>query len=127
MAESHLLHHGETTALGKVEVAPEVLEVMAGIAAEKVPGVASMRGNFATDVAERFGKKTHGKGIKVELNKETIDMEVYIVISMGHSIPAIAKKIQEQVKQAIETMTGIQLSQVNIHIVGIHSTAPVLS
>ena len=52
---------------GKVEIAPEVIEVIAGIAASEVEGVAQMRGNFATGVVERLGKKNHGKGVKVEL------------------------------------------------------------
>ena len=53
--------------LGKVEIAPEVIEVIAGIAAAEVEGIAQMRGNFATGVVERLGKKNHGKGVKVEL------------------------------------------------------------
>ena len=53
--------------LGKVEIAPEVIEVIAGIAASEVEGVAQMRGNFASGVVERLGKKNHGKGVKVEL------------------------------------------------------------
>lgn len=43
--------------LGKVEIAPEVIEIIAGIAASEVDGVASMRGNFASGVVERFGEK----------------------------------------------------------------------
>lgn len=48
--------------LGKIEISPEVIEVIAGIAASEVNGVATMRGNFASGVAERFGRKMHGKG-----------------------------------------------------------------
>ena len=55
--------------LGKVEIAPEVIEVIAGIAASEVEGVAHMRGNFATGVVEKLGKKNHGKGVKVDLTR----------------------------------------------------------
>ncbi|GAB2573678.1 Asp23/Gls24 family envelope stress response protein [Gracilibacillus alcaliphilus] len=121
MSEGALLRVGDISTLGKVEIAPEVLEVIASIAAEKVPGVASMRGNFASDVAERLGKKTHGKGIKLELSEKAVDIEVYIVITFGYTIPTIAKQLQEHVKQAIETMTGIRISQVNVHVVGVNT------
>ena len=70
MAENQLLNVSESTPLGKVEIAPDVLEVIAGIATTEVSGVSSMRGNFATGVAERLGKKAHGKGIKVDLIEE---------------------------------------------------------
>jgi uncharacterized alkaline shock family protein YloU len=62
----------EDTHLGKVEIAPEVIEVIAGIAASEVDGVAEMRGNFATGVVERFGKVNHGKGVKVDLSDDGI-------------------------------------------------------
>jgi uncharacterized alkaline shock family protein YloU len=71
----------ENNALGKVEIAPEVIEVIAGIAASEIEGVASMRGNFATGVVERLGKKNHGKGVKVDLTEEGIVIEVYCVMT----------------------------------------------
>lgn len=119
MAENELLHVGESTPLGKVEIAPEVLEVIAGIATSEVAGVSSMRGNFATDVAERFGKKTHGKGIKVELAEDMVLIDVFIVIDYGYSIPKVAEKIQLNIRQTIENMTGIYTKEVNVHIVGV--------
>ncbi|WP_066193033.1 MULTISPECIES: Asp23/Gls24 family envelope stress response protein [Gracilibacillus] len=121
MAEDQLLSVGESTLLGKVEIAPDVLEVIAGIATEKVAGVANMRGNFAAGVAERLGKKTHGKGIKLDSTKEVITMDVYIDILFGYTIPTIAYKIQQQVKQAIENMTAIRIAEVNVHVVGVHT------
>ncbi|GAE91247.1 alkaline shock protein [Gracilibacillus boraciitolerans JCM 21714] len=126
MAENQLLNVGESTSLGKVEIAPDVLEVIAGIATAEIPGVYSMRGNFASDVAERFGKKaSHGKGIKVELSEEAVFIDIYIVVDYGHSVPRLAEKIQFNVRQAIENMTAIQIKEINIHIVGVqmeHST-----
>lgn len=77
---------------GKVEIAPEVIEVIAGIAASEVEGVAQMRGNFATGVVERLGKKNHGKGVKVELSEEGITVDVYCLMKFGVSIPTVAGK-----------------------------------
>jgi uncharacterized alkaline shock family protein YloU len=109
----------ENNALGKVEIAPEVIEVIAGIAASEIEGVASMRGNFATGVVERLGKKNHGKGVKVDLTEEGIVIEVYCVMIFGVSIPVVAQKIQDNIRQALLNMTALEVNEVNIHVVGI--------
>ncbi|HWO77588.1 MAG TPA: Asp23/Gls24 family envelope stress response protein [Bacillus sp. (in: firmicutes)] len=105
--------------LGKVEIAPEVIEVIAGIAAAEVEGVAQMRGTFATGVAERLGRKSHGKGIKVELADEGIKVDVYCFLNFGVSIPVVAQKIQDNIRQALYNMTALEVQEVNVHIVGI--------
>ncbi|MEH7251567.1 MULTISPECIES: Asp23/Gls24 family envelope stress response protein [Bacillaceae] len=104
---------------GKVEIAPEVIEVIAGIAASEVEGVAQMRGNFATGVVERLGKKNHGKGVKVELSEEGIKVDVYCLMKFGVSIPSVAGKIQDNIRQALLNMTALEAEAVNIHVVGI--------
>ena len=109
----------ENSGLGKVEIAPEVIEVIAGIAASEVEGVAQMRGNFATGVVERLGKKNHGKGVKVELTEEGIKVDVYCLMKFGVSIPSVAQKIQDNIRQALLNMTALDAQEVNIHVVGI--------
>ncbi|MFD3447791.1 Asp23/Gls24 family envelope stress response protein [Microbacteriaceae bacterium 4G12] len=123
MAEN-MLDMGQETTLGKVEIAPEVIEVIAGIAATEVDGVAAMRGNFATGVAEKLGKKNHGKGVKVELTNEGILVDVYVLMYFGVSIPAVAQKIQDNIRQALLTMTGLELKEVNVHVVGVTFETP---
>jgi uncharacterized alkaline shock family protein YloU len=120
MSENRILEMNEGhTSLGKVEIAPEVIEVIAGIASSEVEGVASMRGNFASGVVERLGKKNHGKGVKVELTDEGISVDVYVVMIFGVSIPTVAKNIQDNVRQALVTMTALEVDEVNIHVVGV--------
>jgi uncharacterized alkaline shock family protein YloU len=104
---------------GKVEIAPEVIEVIAGIAASEVEGVAGMRGNFASGVVERLGKKNHGKGVKVELSELGIKVDVYCLMKFGVSIPTVAGKIQDNIRQALINMTALDAEEVNIHVVGI--------
>lgn len=105
--------------LGKVEIAPEVIEVIAGIAASEVEGVAQMRGNFATGVAEKLGKKNHGKGVKVELTEDEIIIDVYCTMKFGVTIPTVAQEIQDNIRQALVNMTALEADEVNIHIVGV--------
>lgn len=104
---------------GKIEIAPEVIEVIAGIAASEVEGVAQMRGNFATGVVERLGKKNHGKGIRVELTEEGIIVDVYCLMKFGVAIPTVAQKVQDNIRQALFNMTALEVEEVNIHIVGV--------
>lgn len=120
MTENQILEmNQENTGLGKVEIAPEVIEVIAGIAASEVEGVSQMRGNFATGVVERLGKKNHGKGVKVELTEDGIKVDVYCIMKFGVSIPAVAQKIQDNIRQALLNMTALEAQEVNIHVVGI--------
>lgn len=104
---------------GKVEIAPEVIEVIAGIAATEVEGVAQMRGNFAAGVVERLGKRNLGKGVKVDLSETGIKVDVYCVVKFGVSIPAVAQKIQDNIRQTLLNMTALEAEEINIHIVGI--------
>ncbi|KMK93751.1 Asp23/Gls24 family envelope stress response protein [Rossellomorea marisflavi] len=121
MAENQNLlqmSHGKD-GLGKIEIAPEVIEVIAGIAASEVEGVSQMRGNFASGVVERLGKKNHGKGVKVELAEDGILIDVYCIMQFGVSIPNVAQKIQDNIRQALLNMTALEAEEVNVHIVGV--------
>lgn len=120
MNEQPLLDVSEDTSLGKVEIAPEVIEVIAGLAAAEVDGLYAMRGNFATGVAERFGKQTHNKGVKVELGNNGIDIDVYCILNFGASIPKVAEKLQTKIRQTLKSMTMLDISEINIHVVGIN-------
>jgi uncharacterized alkaline shock family protein YloU len=120
MSENHILEMNQGHAgHGKVEIAPEVIEVIAGIAASEVEGVAGMRGNFASGVVERLGKKIHGKGVRVELTDDGIKVDVYCVMKFGVSIPTVAGKVQDNIRQALLNMTALEVDEVNIHVVGI--------
>ncbi|MCE4047096.1 MULTISPECIES: Asp23/Gls24 family envelope stress response protein [Bacillaceae] len=120
MSESTILDmNQEFNGLGKVEIAPEVIEVIAGIAASEVEGVAQMRGNFASGVVEKLGKKLHNKGVKVELADEGIKVDVYCVMNFGVSIPQVAQQIQDNIRQTLINMTALVAEEINIHVVGV--------
>ncbi|MDQ0156437.1 Asp23/Gls24 family envelope stress response protein [Robertmurraya andreesenii] len=120
MSEQNILEMSQgPSGLGKIEIAPEVIEVIAGIAASEVEGVSQMRGNFASGVVERLGKKNHGKGVKVELTEDGIKVDVYCLMKFGVSIPTVAQKVQDNIRQALLNMTALEAEEVNVHIVGI--------
>lgn len=120
MSEETRLNVSDDASLGEVEIAPEVIEVIAGIAAAEVEGLYAMRGNFASGVAERFGKQTHNKGVKVELTDTGITIDVYCILYFGSSIPQVAQKLQTNIRQTLKNMTQLEISEVNIHVVGIN-------
>ncbi|GGA68074.1 Asp23/Gls24 family envelope stress response protein [Ornithinibacillus halotolerans] len=119
MAEQSIVNMKENTGLGTVEIAPEVIEVIAGIAASEVEGLANMRGNFATGVVEKFGKKSHSKGVKVELTENGIVIDLFVVLEYGVSIPSVAQKIQANIRQTLKNMTSLDIVEVNVHVVGL--------
>ncbi|PKR78955.1 Asp23/Gls24 family envelope stress response protein [Halalkalibacillus sediminis] len=119
MDDKKLLNVSDNHSLGKVEIAPEVIEVIAGIAANEVSGVANMRGNLASNVTERLGKKKHSKGVKVELDEQGISIEVFTVLDYGVSIPTVAQKIQDNIRSTLKNMTALEILEINVHVVGV--------
>lgn len=109
----------EKTELGRIEIAPEVIEVITGLAAAEVEGVAHMSGGFVGDIAERLGRKNLAKGVKVEVGKKEAAVDVYLIVKYGYKIPEVARNIQENVRQGIENMTGLKVVEVNVHIVDV--------
>ncbi len=118
MSEQSLVNVSNTD-LGKVEIAQEVIEVIAGIAASEVDGVFSMRGTFASDVVEKLGRKSHSKGVKVELTEAGIVIDLFVELHFGVSIPQVAEKLQTNIRQTLKTMTAIDIEEINVHVVGI--------
>ena len=99
-----------------IKIANDVVASIAGVAVSEVPGVYGMAGG----ITEIFGKKGLSKGIKVEVGEKDTKIDVNIIVEYGVRIPDVAFEIQNRVKKAVETMTGLSVSSVNIHIQGIN-------
>lgn len=106
--------------VGNIKIAVDVVATIAGIAASSVEGVASMYSSIAGGLAEMLGaKKSPGKGVKVEMKENNVVVDIFIVVDYGVKIPELAWEIQENVKNSLETMTGLEVEKVNIHIEGV--------
>lgn len=102
----------------EIKISNEVIASIAGKAVSEVPGVYGMAGG----IAEVFkGKKNLAKGIKVETEEKETKIDVNIIVEYGVRIPDIAFEIQNRVKKAVETMTGLVVVSVNIHVQGINT------
>ena len=105
-----------------IQISNDVVAVIAGVAVSEVPGVAGMAGGFAGGITEVLsGKKNLAKGIKVESTQTQAKIDVNIIVEYGSRIPDIAFEIQNRVKKAVESMTGLKVEEVNVHVQGVNT------
>ena len=109
----------ENNDVGSIRIADEVVGIIAGMAATEVPGVAGMSAGLVGGIAEMLGKKNLAKGVKVEVGEREAAIDLYIIVEYGVRIPDIALRVQESVKRGIESMTGLDVVEVNVHIQGV--------
>lgn len=107
--------------IGNIKISVEVVSTIAGIAASEIHGVSCMYTSFVDGVAQRLGaKRNNTKGVRVDMSSSSVNIDLYIVVDYGIKIPELAWEIQENVKNSVETMTGLKVSKINIHIEGIN-------
>ena len=109
----------ELEGIGEVQIADEVVSIIAGLAATEVEGVASMAGNITNELVSKLGMKNLSKGIKVDVTEGVVRVDVALNIAFGYAIPEVSAKVQEKVKSAVENMTGLEVSNVNIRIAAV--------
>ena len=105
--------------IGEVQIADEVVTIIAGLVATEVDGVASMAGNITNELVSKLGMKNLSKGVKVEIVDSVVSVDLTLNIEYGMNILETSKKVQEKVKAAIENMTGLEVADVNIHIASV--------
>ncbi|GKX31926.1 alkaline-shock protein [Vallitalea longa] len=110
----------EKDKVGEVHIADEVIAIIAGLAATEVEGVAGMVGNFTGDLVEKLGKKNLAKGVLVDVGEKDVSLELSIIVDFGSSIPEVTNSVQEKVKSAVETMTGLEVDEINIRVAGVN-------
>ena len=117
--------HGEDgTELGAIRVHNSVIAAIARLAALKVPGVVEMSGSFAEGLASMVSKASFDRGIKVDMEDQKINLDLHIVIAFGVRIPQVAWRIQNDVRKAIEDMTGKKIGQINVIVQGVKMPEP---
>lgn len=119
METTEVLYKSESSDKGNIIIAREVVGIIAGLAATEIDGVAGMSGGIAGGIVEILGKKNLAKGVKVEVGEKETAVDLFVIVEYGVRIPEVAWKIQENVKKAIESMTGLEVVEVNIHVQGV--------
>lgn len=115
---THILQDNEN--IGAVQIADDVVTMIAALATKEVDGVAAMGGNMPGEIINRVSGKILTKGVKVEILQKSVKVNLYVTIEYGYNIPAVSRQIQSKVKSAIENMTGLQVTDVNIRIAGVN-------
>ena len=102
----------ENNNFGQVKISNDVIATIAGFAALEVEGVSTL-----TTFTDKILKNN---GVKIQIEEEEVSLDVMVTIEYGMTISEIAYKVQENIKNTVETMTGLNVSQVNIHVQGIN-------
>lgn len=117
--ETNIVLNDDQQELGAIQIAPGVLEIIAGIAASQVDGVSRMHGSIANSVNELLGRPDHSRGVKLTNKDDELSVDVAVYLSYGVSVPKTALEIQDKVKQQISLMTNLTVGEVNVHIEGV--------
>ena len=105
--------------IGFIRIADDVVSNIAGLAVTEVDGVARLTGNIPNELVAKLGKKNLSKGVRVTYADRTFTVDVSVVVKFGFNIVEVSQAIQEKVKQALFTMTGLTVSKVNVRVSGI--------
>ncbi|MGN6715464.1 Asp23/Gls24 family envelope stress response protein [Anaerocolumna jejuensis] len=102
--------------VGEVQIADEVVATIAALAATEVEGVAAMSGNTTRELVSKLGMKGYSRGVKIDVSTDSVAVDLSLTLNYGYSIPETSRQVQEKVKTAIENMTGLSVSEVNVRI-----------
>jgi len=105
--------------LGSVQVADDVIAVIAGLAATEVDGVSAMAGNITNELMTKVGVKNLTKGVKVDIIGQDVTIDLSLMLDYGYNIPTTCGKVQEKVKSTVENMTGLNVTDVNVRIASV--------
>lgn len=109
----------DNNGFGSVHISEDVLAIIAGTAALETDGVKGAVGNMAGEIVEKFGVKNFSKGVKIALENGEIVADLALVVKSGCKIQEVSGNVQEKVKTALETMTGIPVQKVNVAVQGL--------
>lgn len=104
---------------GQVQIADDVVAMIASLAATEVKGVQALSGNITNELMSKVGVKKLTKGVKVEVFENNVTINLAVTMEYGYNIPSTCTKVQDKVKTAVENMTGLNCTDVNIRIIGV--------
>ena len=105
--------------IGVIRVADDVVSIIAGLAATEVEGVSSMAGNITNEIVAKTGIKNLSKGVHVDVMDGIVTVDLDLNIKYGYAIPEVSGNVQERVRTAIETMTGLEVGTINVRIASV--------
>lgn len=104
---------------GSVNISEEVIAILAATAAVETDGIAGLSAPSGKEYHEKLGKKVISKGVRVRVEEKEAIIDVFAVVRFGNPIYELSQKVQENVKNAIESAAGLQVLAVNVHVCGV--------
>ena len=105
---------------GSIKISEDVVASIAAVATSETDGVSGLYSSFTNDIVSFLGKKTPTKGVKVTFHSDnTVDVDICYLACFGSNICDVAKNVQENVKSAVESMTNLDIGNINIHVAGV--------
>jgi len=115
-----LMETTKKTREDRMKIADEVIATIAGIATSEVENVTSMSAGIVNGIASMLGRKNLASGVKVEFSEKEVAIEVSLIVEYGCKIHEVAKNIQKKVREAVEIMTGLQVVEVVVNVLGVN-------
>ncbi len=124
-AENVTANTEEKAFVSEVKIAGDVIATIAGLAATEVEGIVALQGNITNDLVGKRGMKNLSKGVNIKFNEDStgVFVALALVVQYGYSIPKATKAVQERVKNAIESMAGLTVTEVNVNVIGVSPEA----
>ena len=108
---------------GEIVISSDVIGVIAGLAAVEVDGVVSMAGEITKELISKLSKKALANGVKVDITEGSVSLAMTVNLKYGFIVMVVSKKVQEKVKGAVENMTGLTVTDINVRVAGIEVSA----
>ncbi|MFD1428344.1 putative alkaline shock family protein YloU [Kroppenstedtia sanguinis] len=109
----------EKASEGSIRIADDVVAIIAGLAATKTKGVTGMSGGITEGWAKRASGKNVTRGVSVEVGQVETAIDLRVIVEYGVKIHEVARDLQENVKEAVENMTGLSVVQINVKVEGV--------
>ncbi|WP_274650489.1 Asp23/Gls24 family envelope stress response protein [Paenibacillus humicola] len=104
---------------GMIRISDDVVATIAGLAALETPGVAAMSGGISEGLAKRLSGKNAQRGVSVEVGQLEAAIDLRIIVQYGIPIQEVCRQLQENVREAVENMTGLNVVEVNVKVEGV--------
>ncbi len=116
MADEKYINTENTEDIGEVKISEEAITTIVINAAMEVEGVTAVSHNIVSDIKGIIARKGARSGVRVAMSGEEVDIDLTLTLAFDVSMPEVAAKVQQSVKNAVESMAGMTVRKVNIRI-----------
>lgn len=111
---------------GSIRISEDVVASIAALAASETEGVSALYSSLTNELVSFLSKKTASRGVRIEIGADegTVKVEIGLLAAFGNNICEVAKQVQNHVKTSVESMTGLTVTEVDVHVCGVTFAEP---